>query len=62
VLVADSGVNEDVDWKHSSHPLSEDEGEGAGGGFASTLVVLSFLLILMELASENFEHSEFISS
>jgi hypothetical protein len=60
-LVPDTGVTEEVDGELASHTKSE-EAEIVEGGFADTLVVILFLLILIELASESFEVAVFISS
>lgn len=54
-------MTEEVDGELTSHAKSE-EAEIVEGGLAATLVVILFLLILTELASECFELTAFISS
>jgi hypothetical protein len=59
--VPDTGVTEEVDGELASNTKSE-ESEIVEVGFADTLVVILFLLILTKLASESFEVAVFISS
>jgi hypothetical protein len=60
--VPDTGVTEEVEGELASHTKSDEEAEIVEGGLAATLVVILFLLILTELASESFELTAFISS
>lgn len=64
VVVADTGVTEDVDGELSSHTKSEEEADNTEGGLAATLVVTLFLLILTELALETakFRSSQFFAN
>jgi len=62
LVVADTGVTEDVDGELSSYTKSEEEADSTEGGFAATLVVTLFLLIFTELASECLEAARFRSS